>query len=601
MSKTAISDRRNLDFLLYEFLRVQSWNAWPQFASHNREAFDQVIDLSHKLALERFRPHNQASDRQEPERQPDGTVKIIPEVGEALRAFAEAGFMAMLADEAEGGLQLPYTLALACDSLFMCANLSTSGYTLLSRGVANLLDAHGNEEQRRRYRDPIVQGRYTGTMCLSEPQAGSSLGDIKTMARQQADGSWRLEGAKMWISGGDHELSENIIHMVLAKTPDAPPGVKGISLFVVPRYRVNADGSRGPRNDVQLAGINHKLGQRGIVNTFLKFGENGDCYGELVGTLHQGLACMFHMMNEARLGVGMGAVMCGLAGYLYSLGYAQERRQGRPIDNKDPLSPPVPIIEHADVRRMLLQQKSLVEGAYALTLYAASLIDRKAHGVNEDGPALHARLELLTPIVKAWTADHCLRANDLAIQILGGYGYTREYPVEQYWRDNRLNPINEGTNGIQALDLLGRKAMMGGGAALRALLAEMQATAQAASADEALAEYASALQQGVQLAGETTLKLAAAMQQGNVKAALANAPQYLLLMGHLTVAWLWLQQAQLARAALPMARDADRDFYNGKLAACRYFFFYELPQIDVAAKLLQRMDVTALDVTVIAL
>ena len=598
MSKTAIADRRNLDFLLYEFLKVQAWQRWPRFAAHERETYEQVLDLSHRLALDRFRNHNARSDREEPAMQADGSVRIIPEVAEALRAFADAGFMAMLADEAEGGMQLPYTLALACDSLFMSANLATSGFTLLSRGVANLLEAHGTAEQQQRYRVPILEGRFTGTMCLSEPQAGSSLGDIKTIAHPQPDGSWRLEGAKMWISGGDHELSNNIVHMVLAKTPDAPPGVKGISLFIVPRYRLNADGSRGPRNDVQLAGINHKMGQRGLVNTFLKFGERGDCHGELVGQLHQGLTCMFHMMNEARLGVGMGAVMCGLAGYLYSLQYAQERRQGRPADNKDPLSPPIPIIEHADVRRMLLMQKSLVEGAYALTLYAASLIDRKTHGPDEDAKALHARLDLLTPIVKAWTADHTLRANDQAIQILGGYGYTREYPVEQYWRDNRLNPIHEGTNGIQALDLLGRKAMMHNGEALRSLLADMQACAERNSGHDELAPLAAQLANGVRLVGETTHKLATAMLAGEVKAALANAPQYLLMLGHLTVAWLWLQQAEIAHDTLASAPEADRDFYRGKLAACRYFFIYELPAIEPAGKLLQRMDRTVLEVGV---
>jgi alkylation response protein AidB-like acyl-CoA dehydrogenase len=598
MSKTAIADRRNLDFLLYEFLKVQDWQRWPHFAAHSRDTFEQVVDLSHKLALEQFRNHNALSDRQEPAMQPDGSVKIIPEVAEALRAFAEAGFMAMNADEADGGMQLPYTLSLACDSLFMGANLATSGFTLLSRGVANLLQAHGTPEQQARYRTPILEGRFTGTMCLSEPQAGSSLGDIKTIAHPQPDGSWRLEGAKMWISGGDHDLSDNIIHMVLAKTPDAPPGVKGISLFIVPRYRLNADGSRGPRNDVTLAGINHKMGQRGLVNTFLKFGERGDCHGELVGQLHQGLTCMFHMMNEARLGVGMGGVMCGLAGYLYSLQYAQERKQGRPVDNKDPLSPPIPIIEHADVRRMLLMQKSLVEGAYALTLYAASLIDRKTHGPDNEAKALHARLELLTPIVKAWTADHTLRANDQAIQILGGYGYTREYPVEQYWRDNRLNPIHEGTNGIQALDLLGRKVMMHNGEALRALLADIQACADRNSGHDELAPLAAQLANGVRLVGETTHKLATAMVQGEIKAALANAPQYLLMLGHLTVAWLWLQQAEIAHDALATAPEADHDFYRGKLTACRYFFVYELPAIEPAAKLLQRMDRTVLEVEV---
>jgi len=432
-------------------------------------------------------------------------------------------------------------------------------------------------------------------MCLSEPQAGSSLGDIRTRAEPAGDGSYRISGAKMWISGGEHALADNIVHLVLARLPDAPPGVKGISLFIVPKFRVNDDGGLGKRNDVQLAGVNHKLGQRGIVNTFLKFGERGDCFAELVGRPHQGLAQMFHMMNEARIGVGVGAIMLGQAGYLHSLAYARERRQGRHPDQKDPATAPVPIIEHADVRRMLLQQKCYTEGALALAVHAATLVDAQS----QEPDAARRReanqlLELLTPVVKAWSADWCLKANDLAIQVLGGYGYTREYPVEQYWRDNRLNPIHEGANGIQALDLLGRKAMMDGGAALKLLLREIAATASEAGAVPALTEHAIELSRAASLVARTTGAVGAAMARGELRPALANASRYLTVVGHVAIAWTWLRMAVVAAGARP-ASEAEQAFYAGKLAACRYFFVHELPTIEHEARLLAEVDTCMMD------
>jgi butyryl-CoA dehydrogenase len=564
---------------------------------HGRETFDAILEQSRKLALEKFAPHNRASDVDEP-RFVDSQVRIIPEVKIALDAYAEAGFPALLADEAEGGLQLPYSVALLSDAMFCAANVSTIGYALLARGVANLLKAHGTDEQRRIYRRPLLEGRWLGTMCLSEPQAGSSLADISTRADPSDDGSYRLSGQKMWISGGDHELSENIVHLVLAKIPGGPPGVKGISLFIVPKFRVNDDGSLGAHNDVQLAGVNHKLGQRGIVNTFLKFGERGDCVGQLVGAPHQGLAQMFHLMNEARIGVGMGAIMQGMAGYQYSLQYAKERRQGRHPEQKDPASPPLPLIEHADVRRMLLQQKCYVEGAFALALYGGTLIDAQMASESADIRRSAAlKLELLTPVIKAWSGEWCTKANDLAIQVLGGYGYTREYPVEQYWRDNRLNPIHEGANGIQAIDLLGRKAMMANGAALAAMLDELRATIADAETVPVLAEFAGALASTADTIEQTTRALSNCMHAGRVRLGLANASDYMTLVGHAFIAWIWLKQALVAARALPDAPGHDREFYQGKLAACRYFFRHELPIVEPLAQLLQRLDDTTLSMS----
>ena len=591
---SAICDRRDLDFMLYEVLGVDRLCAYPRFTEHTRETFDSALDLAHQIALDKFLPHNRASDLDEP-RMVDGKVVLIPAIGEAVAAYNDAGFCAALADAEDGGMQLPFVITQACDAMFSAANPGTIAYPALARGAANLLHVYGTPEQKRKYMRPIVEGRYFGTMCLSEPHAGSSLADIKTMAEPQPDGSYRLTGAKMWISAGDHELGENIIHLVLAKIVGAPAGVRGISLFVVPRWRVDEDGSRGARNDVRLAGVNHKMGQRGSVNTFLKFGEAGDCYAELVGPPHQGLACMFHMMNEERIGVGMGAVLQGLSGYLYSKQYARERKQGRHPDQKDPTSPPVAIIEHADVRRMLLQQKVWVEGAALLGYYASMLVD---HAHDEDEAVRrdsHRLLELLTPIVKAWGSEYSLRANELAVQVLGGYGYTREYPVEQNYRDNRINPIHEGTNGIQALDLLGRKAMMDDGAALKLLLARIAETCRDAAAIDTLAPLAAQLQSLVAHVVDATRATGARLQAGEVRLALANASHYMTALGHTAIAWLWLWQATIAHRAHADAKPHDQSFYAGKLQACRFFFATELPIAEHAARLVREGEASAFE------
>jgi alkylation response protein AidB-like acyl-CoA dehydrogenase len=588
-------NRRDLQFLLYELLEVERLTQYARYAEHGRETFDAALDLAENIAAAQFAPHNRKADLNEPELV-DGRVRLIPEVKPALDAYNAAGFLRAHLDYAEDGMQLPHVIATACDSFFQAANVGTAAYTMLSKGAANLLSVYGSEAQKSRFMRPIHAGRFSGTMCLSEPHAGSSLADIRTRAEPQPDGSYRLTGAKMWISGAEHELSENIINLVLAKIPGGPQGVKGISLFIVPKFRVNDDGTLGARNDVRVAGLNHKMGYRGTVNTFLKFGENGDCVGYLIGQPHTGMAQMFHMMNESRIAVGMGAVMLGYAGYQHSLAYAKERPQGRHPDQKDPSSAPVMLVEHADVKRMLLAQKCIVEGGYALGLFGATLVDQQQ---NDPEPVRRTEagqlLELLTPIIKAWPSQWCLKANELAIQVLGGAGYTRDYPVEQYYRDNRLNPIHEGTNGIQALDLLGRKVLMNEAAALRLLSQRIVQTVEASKADAELQPLSAALAKGMETLAKTTLVLAQALQGGKLRLGLANAALYLEMMGHLVVAWLWLRQAQLAQRALPRAVGAEHDFYAGKLQACRYFFHYELPLALQHAKLLQALDSTTLD------
>ncbi|MGH8504351.1 MAG: acyl-CoA dehydrogenase [Stenotrophobium sp.] len=590
---SALINRRDLDFLLYEWLDVPALCRHPRYAQHDRATFESVIEAAHTLAEQEFLPFAAKLDANEP--QFDGErVKQIPELQHALRAYVEGGFLSAAFDAEHGGLQLPYVVAQAVAAMFASANGAAAGYMLLTAAAANLLRAHGSAAQQQTYMRPMLAGRWFGTMCLSEPQAGSSLGDIRTRASANDDGSYSISGNKMWISGGEHELSENIVHLVLARLDGAPAGVKGISLFIVPKFLVNADGSLGTRNGVRLAGLNHKMGNRGTVNTVLNFGET-PCIGYLVGKANAGLACMFHMMNEARIGVGLAGVMSGYAGYLCALDYARQRPQGRLVTDKNPESKPVNIIEHSDVRRMLLQQKAYVEGGLALCLYCAQLVDEKASAQDaKRQEEISLLLEILTPIAKAWPAEFCLEANKLAIQVLGGYGYTRDYPVERHYRDNRLNAIHEGTNGIQALDLLGRKATMRNGAALRLLLGKMQETVKSTAAIAELAEYSAALAQAIQTIAATTQTLAGAALKGRVDLFLANAHLYLEMLGHSVVAWLWLSQAQCAQAALAAASEGDKDFYKGKLLACRYFYRHELPKAQRQAELLKTLDDTSL-------
>ncbi len=482
-------NRRDLEFVLYELLQVENLTAHARYAGQDRALFDATLDAAEKLATEKFAPHAAELDEHEPVF--DGErVHLIPQVKEALDAYVAAGFMGASLDADIGGMQIPWTVAQACAAYFSAANVATTAYPFITIAACNLLNKFGTDEQKQRYLGPLVEGRFFGTMVLSEPQAGSSLADIRTRAEPTADGHYLLTGNKMWTSAAEHDLAENIVHFVLAKIPGGPPGVKGISLFIVPKYFVNDDGSLGARNDVRIAGLNHKMGYRGTVNAVFNLGENGACKGWLLGAPHQGLACMFHMMNEARIGVGLGAVALGATGYLHSLRYARERPQGRHPTNRDPASPMVPIVEHADIRRLLLAQKAAVEGGLALELYCSYLID--CERTTQDPAALDRLsllLDILTPIAKSWPSEFCLEANKHAIQILGGYGYTRDYPLERFYRDNRLNPIHEGAHGIHGIDLLGRKVAMRGGAAFAALLAEFDATLAVADGVPTLAEY----------------------------------------------------------------------------------------------------------------
>ncbi len=582
--------RETVDFLLNDWLQVESLTTRARFADHSRETFASVLDTCERIAREKYAPFNRLIDTEEP-RVEDGKVVLPQATHDAWKAYAESGMLAAAQDMAVGGMQLPYTVEAAANAFFAKASVGI-GSSMLTTGNANLLMVHGTPVQKTVFALNEFGGRWAGTMCLSEPQAGSSLSDVVTRASPDGEDfeldplgpRYRLRGNKMWISSGEHEVTENIVHLVLAKIPGPDgklvPGTRGISLFIVPKHMVDTDGAlTGERNDVALAGLNHKCGWRGTTNTLLNFGEGkftpggrAGAVGYLVGEAGQGLRCMFTMMNEARIAVGLAAAMLGMAGYEASLEYARQRPQGRAItgSGKDPTQPQVPIIEHADVKRMLLAQKAYAEGALALDLYCARLVDEVHTGDEASAREASLLLEVLTPIAKSWPSEWCLEANSLAIQVHGGYGYTRDFPVEQYWRDNRLNMIHEGTHGIQALDLLGRKVVMDGGAGFKLLASRVQATIAASAAEPALAPLAAQLGAALKTLGSATMS---AWETGVPEEALANATPYLQAFGHVVLAWIWLDVARVG-AGSTESRAC------GKRAAAQYFYAYELPKID---------------------
>lgn len=604
-----MSLRPTLDFLLYQWLDAESLNRRERFADHSRETFDAVFDTCERIAREKYAPFNRTVDTQEPHF--DGEKVILPQAThDAQKAYAASGMLSAAQDYEVGGMQLPYTVEAAANAFFAMASVSI-GSGMLTTGNANLLMVHGTDAQKDVFARNEFSGRFSGTMCLSEPQAGSSLSDVITRAVPDGAGfeadplgpRYRLKGNKMWISAGEHELTENIIHLVLAKIPGPDgkliPGTRGISLFIVPKKLVDPAGQlTSVRNDVALAGLNHKLGWRGTTNTLLNFGEgkypvNGEAgaVGYLVGKPHEGLRCMFHMMNEARIGVGTAATMLGMAGYYASLDYARNRPQGRPVGpgGKDAAQPQIRIIEHADVKRMLLAQKAYCEGALALELYCARLVDEHHTGEPQAADDARLLLEVLTPIAKSWPSEWCLEANSLAIQVHGGYGYTRDFPVEQYWRDNRLNMIHEGTHGIQAMDLLGRKVLMEGGRGLQLLGARINATVEKTAQVPELATHAHALGKALQRVGRATQ---AAWASGKAGEALANAVPYMQGFGHTVLAWVWLDVA-LAALAADSAKSTAATV--GRLAATRYFYHYELPKIEAWLRVAETRDLTCAD------
>jgi alkylation response protein AidB-like acyl-CoA dehydrogenase len=585
-----------LDFMLHDWLEVSDLTSRERFEEHSRETFDELLAAASDVAADRFEPAYRISDEQEPY-MADGGVVTPKETHLAFQAYRDLGILAASHDADFGGMQLPRTVDLATRVIFGASGHNLAPF-LLTDANASLLLEHGTEMQKRVFAVPELEFRWTGTMCLSESQAGSSLADITTVARGDGEDHaadplgprYRLTGNKMWISAAEHDLTENIIHLVLAKIVredgTVDPSTKGISLFIVPKVLVDEDSALLERNDVTLVSLNHKLGHHGTPNTALAFGDGthtprgaGGAIGYLVGRTGDGLRQMFYMMNAARIEIGLAAASLGMAGYATSLDYAKDRRQGRPRTQgtKDPSRPQVPIIEHADVKRMLLAQKAYAEGGTALALYAGRLLDDQVTGTPAESERASMLLDILTPIVKSWPSEWCLESNSLAIQVLGGAGYTRDWPVEMYWRDQRLNMIHEGTHGIQGLDLLGRKVRMDGGAHLDALGLEVRGTIGAAERAGIHAEAAALAQAWDQLLNATER----AWDTDDPSEALANATPYLQGFGHIVAAWIHLDLAVAAAGS-------DHSEAPGRTAAMKYFFAYELPRIgawlDVAAR-----------------
>lgn len=575
-------DDREVDFLLYDVLRIEGLLALPAFAEHDRATFAHVIEASRRLAREAMWPAYRELDL-DPPKLADGKITVPRKMHELWRQMVGLGLIAAPRPLEVGGQQVPLCVFSLASAYLMAGNCAAYGYVGLTQGAAHLLEAFGDERLRREYMQAMYEGRWSGTMALTEPQAGSSLSDVQTVAEPTAAGHYLLRGNKIFISAGDHDLTENIVHMTLARIAGAPPGIKGVSLFCVPKRR--KQGEELVDNDVAVAGAIHKIGWRGLPSLALAFGERGDCHGYLVGEPHKGISYMFQMMNEARLLVGLNGVATASAAYHEALAYARTRPQGRPQGARDPRSPQVPIIEHADVRRMLLRQKAIVEGALALLVRTGYYADLAHHAATEaERQRAQLLLDLLTPVAKSFPAERGYEANTLALQIHGGYGYSSEYPVESYLRDQKLNSLHEGTTGIQAMDLLGRRAVAGGGAALRALSEEIQAAAVRAEAAGLPVEWSQAVTAAAKDTLALTLELAQRGMAGDVESMMAHATDYLELFSTLVIAWQWLELAAAA-SELAARGQAEAAFAEGKRAAASYWLATELPRMSLWARL----------------
>jgi butyryl-CoA dehydrogenase len=591
-----ILNDRDIEFMLYELFDAQGLTQRPRYQDHSRETFTAAINTAKAVADKHFLPIRSKVDSNEPTF--DGkTVFMLPEIKPALMAVIDAGLAAPASNFEDGGMQLPQIVASATAAYISAVASTTIGYITLTNANCNLLEAYGTQEQIDKWVKPMREGRYFGTMAMTEPSAGSGLADLTTTATPQDDGTYRIRGNKIFISGGDHDLSENIVHLVLARVKGAAKGIKGVSLFVVPKLTVNDDGSLGENNDVHLAGLFHKMGGRGQTSCALSFGEQDGAVGTLVGEEGKGLMYMFHMMNEARVFVGTGAAVTAMTGYQYSLDYAKERPQGRLLANKDPESKPVNIIDHPDVRRMLLTQKAYAEGAYALCLLGSQLSDdEKTAPTEEERKHAGLLLDFLTPIIKTWPSEYGPKANYLAIQVLGGHGYINEHPVEMFYRDNRLNPIHEGTTGIQSLDLIARKVPMKNFSGYGSMLTEILDTVDIASDNPDLLIYAQELNEAIDILKDVTNTIMHTSQSNNLDLVFSNSVAYLDLFGHIVISWLWLKQGIVAANALAKKPHAsDEKFYRGKMQALQFFFRSELPKIYRWASLVKNIDSTSYD------
>jgi alkylation response protein AidB-like acyl-CoA dehydrogenase len=574
---------RNLRFLLYEVFDASSLVKYTRYADHSREVFDMILETALKLGKDLFKPAFREMDKNQPEFV-DGRVKVHPKVKEIMRICGEGGWISATAPADRGGQQLPSLVGFIPMFIYSAANYAASVYPYLTAGAAHLIYSFGKEDLINTYIPRMYAGQWQGTMALTEPQAGSSLSDITTIAEPGDQGYYRIRGQKIFISTGDHDGVENVVHLLLARIAGEPAGVKGISLFVVPKMRPDGKGEL-VFNDVTVTGIYHKMGYRGAPITHLSFGDNNDCRGYLVGQPNRGLSHMFQLMNEARIAVGIAAAGIASAAYYAALEYARERPQGRLLTARDPLSPQIPIIEHSDVKRMLLFQRAVVEGSLSLLMQCGKYVDLEKVLEGDEKEKYTLLLEILTPVAKTYPAEMGILAVSQALQCLGGYGYCDEFPLEQLYRDARIHPIHEGTTGMQGLDLLGRKVTMKNGKAAMLLFEEMEKAIAFAKDDPELMPYARELEDAAGKLRKVTAHLIDFAMQGKVDLFLADATLYLEFFGIITIGWQWLLQAIAVQKALrENPAGADMNFYQGKLYTFRYFFQYELPKIEGLAK-----------------
>lgn len=581
--------RKNIDFLLYDVFDVEQLVRHDYYKEHNRKVFDMVVSAAIDMAKDLMWPVLEEMDLNQPELV-DGKVRVHPKVKDILKECGEGGWISSSFSTEHGGAQFPLTIANISRFIFAAANYSASVYADLSAGAAHLIISFGSQDLIDTYLKNIVKGKWQGTMALTEPQAGSSLTDIMTTAYPTDSGYYSIQGQKIFISAGDHDAAENVVHLMLAKIEGAPPGIKGISLFVIPSKRISENGTLIP-NDIKVAQIYHKLGYKGTPLTELSIGEQGDCRGFLVGKPHKGLKYMFQMMNEARLEVGLGATGIATAAYYAALAYAKERLQGRGIAGKDPTTPQIPIIEHADVKRMLLFQRAIAEGSLSLLVQCCLYYDLGILSeTEEEKEKYHLLLEILTPVAKSFPSEMGILSVSAGMQCFGGYGYCTDFPLEQYYRDIRIHPIHEGTTGIQAMDLLGRKVVMKNGKAIMIYFEEVQKTIDAAGEVKDLKPYASRLQEAMQQLQKTTMHLIEVAGTDGVEVFLADASVYLEYFGRIAVGWQWLIQGVAAQRKLEKKLPKrEANFYRGKLFTFKHYFHYELPKIKgLADRLMEK-------------
>ncbi|WP_044244868.1 acyl-CoA dehydrogenase [Chondromyces apiculatus] len=568
-------DDRTVDFILFDVLDVGALLALPAFQEHTVEGVKIFLGATRRLSREVLYPAYKPMD-EAPPRLVDGRVVVHPVMKELYPRLVELGLLNATRPAEVGGQQLPFTVMTLASVYPMAANLGAYGYLGLTAGAARLIESFGSAALKERFMAPMYEGAWTGTMALTEPQAGSSLSDVQCRATPAGD-HYLIRGSKIFISGGDHDAVENIVHLALARIDGAPPGIKGVSLFAIPRLR--PEGERLVPNDVHVAGVIHKIGWRGLPSLALNYGEQGDCHGYLVGEPHRGIHYMFQMMNEARLMVGMNGVATASVAYQESLEYARNRPQGRPLRSKDPRAPQVPIVAHEDVRRMLLRQKAIVEGGLLLLGVTARYADRAEHAEGAEARQRARWLQdLLTPIAKTFPAERGFEANALAVQVLGGYGYSSEYLPESWLRDQKLNSLHEGTTGIQGLDLLGRKVPAEGGAAMMAFLEEVGATVGSALEAGVPASWCARVEQAAGELRDVTLHLLGLGQQGDAEAMLRHSADYMEMMATVVVGWLWLWMAAAAEKGL-RERPEDAALFEGKRCAAQYWIEGELGRV----------------------